>query len=198
MIEDDETPEAPESVPDIKPRFTPLVIVSMLFGFLLCLASVGAYFSYQKSRGLEAEIVLAREEIKNRGVALEDMRSQIEALSSQIRVLKEFSVARSRGNGVGKVDPDDSLPTSSPASSGAMPLAPAHANDAAKKKNGGAVKADAVPVPAQEKRAKQDAQNCELVGKSPEEQAATLKRCVSAMDDVAGTPRSGSAAEKKR
>ena len=188
MIEDDETPETPDSVPDMKPRFTPLVIVSMLFGFLLCLASVGAYFSYQKNRGLEAEIAMAREEIKKRDGALEDMRSQIGALSQQIGALKEFSVARSRGNGAGKTVPDASLPSASPA----------NAKGAIKENAAGAVRAGEAPVPAKAKQAKPDAQNCELVGKSPEEQAATLKRCVSLMDGVTEKPRSGPVGEKRR
>ena len=200
MIEDDEKPEASDSVPDIKPRFTPLVIVSMLFGFLLCLGSVGVYFSYQKNRGLEAEIVMAREEIKKRDIALDDMKAQVEALSRQIRALKEFSVARSRSNGAGKavVAPESALPSEVSAVPTPMPSSPANTKEVAKENTGSAARADAPPVPAKAKQAKPDAQNCELVGKSPAEQAATLKRCVGVMDDVAGKPRTGSAAEMRR
>ena len=36
------------------------------------------------------------------------------------------------------------------------------------------------------KKNKPEGPNCELVGKSPEEQAATLKRCVSLMDGDSG------------
>ncbi len=200
MIEDDERPEAPGSVPDPKPRFTPLVIVSMLLGFLLCLAGVGAYFSYQQSRGLAAEIVKAREEIKKKDDALEGMKAQIEALSLQISALKEFSVARSGGNGAGKAGtpPDPALPSAASAAPAPVPSLPANAKEPAGGSAGRAAKADAASAPAKEKRAKPDAQNCELVGKSPEEQAATLKRCVGAMDDVAGKSRSGSTTEKRR
>lgn len=193
MIEDNEKPETPDSVPDAKPRFTPLVIVSMLFGFLLCLGSVGAYFGYQKNRGLAVEITKAREEIKKKEVALEDMKAQVEALSRQMSALKEFSVARSRGDAAGKAAPDASFPAAAPA----VPP-PENAKAAGKENAGSALRSDATLVPAKEKRAKPDAQNCELVGKSPEEQAATLKRCVSVMDDVAEKPRPGSTAEKKR
>jgi len=199
VIEDDDKPESPDSVPDIKPRFTPLVIVSMLFGFLLCLGSVGAYFSYQKSRGLEVEIAKAREDIKKKDAALEDMKAQIEALSRQIGTLKEFSVARSRGNGAGKVVvPESALPSATSVVPAPLLSSPANAKESTKESAGSAAKTGAVLVPSKEKRAKADAQNCELVGKSPEEQAATLKRCVDLMDDVAGKSRSGAAAEKRR
>ena len=200
MIEDDERPETPGSVPDPKPRFTPLVIVSMLLGFLLCLAGVGAYFSYQQSRGLVAEIVKAREEIKKKDDALEGMKAQIEALSRQISTLKEFSVARSGGNGTGKsgAPQDPALPSAASAVPASMPSSPANAKEPAKDNAGSPAKADAASVLAKEKRAKPDAQNCDLVGKSPEEQAATLKRCVGAMDEVAGKSRTGSATEKRR
>lgn len=200
MIEDDERPEVPGSVPDLKPRFTPLVIVSMLLGFLLCLAGFGAYFSYQKSRGLAAEIVKAREEIKKKDDALESMKAQIEGLSRQISTLKEFSVARSGANGAGKAGapPEPALPLAASAVPAPMPSSPANAKEPAKDNAASAAKADAASVSAKEKRAKPDAQNCELVGKSPEEQAATLKRCVGAMDDVAGKSRTGSTTEKRR
>lgn len=198
MIKDDEEPEAAESVPEAKPRFTPLVIVSALLGFLLCLGSVGAYFSYAKSRGLSAEIVAAREEIKKKNAALADMQTQVEALSRQIGSLKEYSVARSRGNGGGKAVQDVVPPAVQPEVPASAPAKQEKPKDAVPEKVVRSARVSESPAPVQEKKPKPDVQDCDLVGKSPEAQAETLKRCVTAMDGIAETPRAGAGGGRKR
>lgn len=198
MIEDDEKPEVAESVPEAKPRFTPLVIVSALLGFLLCLGSVGAYVSYAKSRGLSAEIVAAREEIKKKNAALADMQTQVEALSRQIGSLKEYSVARSRGNGGSKAALDVAPPAVQSEVPASAPAKPEKLKDPVPEKPVRSARAGESPAPVLEKKPKPEAQDCDLVGKSPEAQAETLKRCVSVMDGIAETPRAGAGGGRKR
>ena len=208
MIEDDKKRETPDDVADdidTRPRFTLLVIVSMLSGFLLCLGSVGVYFSFQTIGRLETELVTARQEAKKKNAALEEAHAQIGALSKQISVLKEFSVARSRENETKKTaaTPDAAIPSGAPVSP--APVVPSEVKTkeiktkevtADREASFSDAKAKASLARVKEQATKSPAQNCELVGKSPEEQAATLKRCVSVMDDVAGMP--GSAPGKQR
>ncbi len=179
MIEDNEKTEVADSLPETAPRFTPLVVVSMLFGFVLCLGMVAAYLAYGKIRSLQGDIVAVREEVKKKNAALQDRQEQIEALSRQISALKEHSVARSRNNAT----PREAIPpvgSSSPATS--IVSAPGVQLPGIATKPGAGI-----AVQPRKKKAQPETENCELVGKSPEEQAATLKRCVSVMDGIAGS-----------
>ncbi len=179
MIEDNETNEVSDSLPEVAPRFTPLVVVSMLFGFVLCLGIVAAYIAYAKIRSLQAEIVALKEDAGKQGVALQDRQAQIEALSSQISALKEHAVARS-GKKAASSEKVLSVDPSSPAASGVSAPAVQLPDMATKSIRG-------VDVQPRKERVPPETENCELVGKSPEEQAATLKRCVSVMDGLAGS-----------
>lgn len=190
MIKDDEKPAAAESVPEAKSRLTPLIAVSVLLGFLLGLGGVMAYVGYEGNRALQAEVDAARADIKKKNAEIEDLQGQIEALSAQIGALKEYSVARSRNGGPAK-PPPATAPTGAEVPVGPKTAFPPSSAPSGRESPGrSATVASAVPKDA---RRKIDVQNCDLVGKSPEEQAETLKRCVSAMDSVAGARRVDSA-----
>ena len=195
MIEDDKKRETPDDVADdidTRPRFTLLVIVSMLSGFLLCLGSVGVYVSFQTIGRLETELVTARQEAKKKNAALEEAHVQIGALSRQIGVLKEFSVARSRESETKKTaaTPEAAIPSGASVfpAPGVTSEVKTKEMTAVREASSSDAKAKASLARVKEQATKPQAQNCELIGKSPEEQAATLKRCVSVMDGVAGKP----------
>lgn len=157
----------------IKPRISVVVILSILLGVLLALGSVGAYWHWQQSNALQAEMRVATAALKEKSVAVDEMKAQIEALSKQMYLLKEYSVARSSAAGESKAE------------------AATPSNAAADTKDAAVVEAPTpAPVPVKAKKPKPETQNCELVGKSAEEQAATLKRCVTLIDSPGDKARS--------
>lgn len=179
--------EVVEPAPAAKPGITVVVILSILIGVLLTVMVVGAFFYYQRSSELQSEVRSARDELKGKSVALDEMRAQIEALSRQIFALKEYSIARSSsGKASGK---EAAAP---PASGGTEPGPPAAAetSKATASPAAEASKPDTAPLPPVRKvKAKPAGQSCELAGKSAEEQAAILKRCVNLMDSSGEKPR---------
>ena len=175
-----EEPEISEEVPPVaKSRISIVVILSMLLGILLTVALAGTYFHIQQSKALQNEVLVVKAALNEKNMALEEMKTQIEALSRQMYLLKEYSVARS--SLVSEKKPENVTPSAvanAPKTSGGhenteSPAAPAP-----------------VPAPVKVKKPKPDTPNCELVGKSAEEQAATLRRCVSLMDSPGDKPRS--------
>ncbi len=172
MTDDSEEPEVSEAPLETKPRFSVVIILSILIGVLLTVGVAGAYIHLQKSHALEEEVLAAREDLKEKSVALEEMKTQIEALSRQMNALKEFSIARS-GSANEKTKKNE-VPTPAVEAAATVPSPDVQGADVV----------PAVPVPPKIKktRPKPDGQSCELVGKSPEEQAATLQRCVGVMD----------------
>lgn len=180
-IKTEET-EVIEEPPPERPRFPLVVFLSMLLGVLLTVGVIGVFLYYQKSQALQAEVVAARKELKKKNMALDEMKAQIEILSRQMHTLKEYSVARS-GQSREKEK---------------KPAAAAHVADApvqVEKASGDVEKVlePEVPIPSKNppkaKRPKPSGESCELVGKSPEEQAATLQRCVELMDGSKETRR---------
>ncbi len=171
MISDSEEPDVAEETPSGKPKLSIVVILSVLLGILLTLGVGGALFHFRESKALQAQVRAISVELENKNLALDEMKTQIEALSSQMHVLKEHSIARS-----GLASEKDSKKEST------APALDASAN--ALKSPGAKAKTGSPEVPAPPKvvKPKPAAQNCELVGKSPEDQAATLRRCVSLLD----------------
>jgi len=155
--------------PVTKPRLSIVVVLAMLLGVLLTVLLVSAYFNFQRINALQDEVSLARSALKDKSQAVEEMKAQIEALSKQMSVLKEYSVARSAADRVKKAD------NSAPVVIGDTPATVPGKDH----KN-----AQVVPTPAKTKKTNPESLNCELVGKSDEEQAATLERCVDVMEST--------------
>ncbi|MBL8416248.1 MAG: hypothetical protein JNM42_17605 [Propionivibrio sp.] len=173
-IHDDESEVIEEKAPVDGPKLTIVVILSTLLGVLLTAIVAGAFLYYQNNKALQAEVLVAKDALKEKSLALDDMKAQIEVLSRQVHMLKEYSVARSNAAGE-KVKKTES----------AAPAVLDNAAIAPKSPGAGAKDTGAppeLPIPPKAKKPQTVAQNCELVGKSPEEQAATLQRCVNLID----------------
>ena len=96
-----------------------------------------------------------------------------------MHLLKEYSIAHSSRLGDKNKKPETAAPKT-PEASPPTPAAEAGSTPAA---------SSPLPPKVRKPKPKSDAQNCELVGKSAEEQAATLQRCVGAMDGGKVKPR---------
>ena len=188
--EETETPEvAPTTT---KPRLSVIVILALLLGSVLTLLVGGAVLHFQQRSALQNEARVATEALKEKSQALGEMKVQIEALSRQMYSLKEFALARAGAEGEKKTEnalPEAPVSATTPAATSKavgnkerakLPVAPAAAP--------GPVPAPE-PAPVVAKKPAPEVQNCGLVGKSPEEQAATLQRCVMLMDLPGERPR---------
>ena len=180
---DREAPEVAEEPPPARPKLTLVVVLSMLLGILLTLILAGGFAYYRQSQAVHAELLAASDQLKEKSQALDEMKAQIEVLSKQMHLLKEYSIARSRPLG-DKNKKSEAVAAALDAAEG--PPAPPAAGAAATP----AASLSALPPKVRKPKPKPNAQNCELVGKSPDEQAATLQRCVSAMDGGKAKPRS--------
>ena len=181
MTDDSEELEIAENVPAAEPRLTIVVVLSVLLGILMTLGAVGTYFHVQESRKLQAEVRVARNELIQKSLSLDEMKSQIEALSMQMNMLKDYSVARSGNAGEKAKTKESAVPPVVDVTASNIPALAGIKGKAA---------LPVVPDPRVAKKNKPEAQNCELVGKSPDEQAATLKRCVSLLDGPSAKTRS--------
>ena len=162
MTNDRAEPEVVEEAPVVKSRLSLVVMLSMVLGVLLTVGAVGAFLHFQASKGLQAQLTAAKSELKQKNLVINEMKAQIEALSGQMYVLKEYSIARSsRAGGKDAKAAGAALKSVDDKEKSGLPEA---------------------PVQPRTKKPKSDKPNCELVGKSPEEQAATLKRCVTMID----------------
>ena len=165
--------EVVEELPAAKPKLSIVVILAMVLGALLVVGVLAVIMHVQTSKSLKSEVLALKKELKEKTVAYDDMTRQIEALSGQIELLKENAIARSSGaGGRGGATGVASGPQAANA-----PL------EAGKQAEGQEKAAQEEPAPPPRvKKPKSDKPNCELVGKSKEEQEETLKRCVSLID----------------
>ena len=168
--EPDISPAAP---PGVKPRLSIVVVLAMLLGVVLTVLMVSAYFNYQRINALQDEVRVTRSALKDKSHAVEEMQTQIGALSKQMSLLKEYSIARSVANRTTKAD-------------GAAPVVISETPAARSGKDRKEV--PTVPTPEKTKKPKSDPLNCDLVGKSADEQAATLDRCAAAKDSAGEKP----------
>lgn len=187
MLEDKEDSEKDSAVSEektlVEKEFMIVVFLSVLLGVLLTVIAVGGLLYYQKSKALHQEMLVAKNELKEKNLALDEMKAQIEALSRQLYALREYSIARSgsasarNAKAAVAVPPleiskdilalpegksPEGIPTPAVAPPPEVPKAPK------------------VVIPP--KQTRPQGQSCDLVGKSGEEQAAILKRCVGVMD----------------
>ncbi|MEI7430644.1 MAG: hypothetical protein WCL27_09325 [Betaproteobacteria bacterium] len=190
MENDSETPEVIEETTVTKSKFPVVIVLSVLLGIAVLVVAIGGVLFYQRSKALHAEVNAVKKEMKEKYSAYVELQKQVEALSQQMNVLKEYSIARSGGESKAleaqSAAVAESVPPGLKPVPENLPAIPAKANAAALKSNQVAAVAPApeiVPPQAQKVvRQKPEGQSCELVGKSAEEQAATLKRCVGLMD----------------
>ena len=144
-------------VPVSQPKLTMVAILAVLVGILLAIIAVVAWQHSQQRAAFDAEVLTLKDALKKKTAALADQQAQNASLAKQLKILKEYSVARSTENG--------------------------------EKASAATVSADGEPKPkaapkthVSAKVKKPTPQDCELVGKTPEQQAATLQRCVDLID----------------
>ncbi len=176
MTNDTTEPDAVESAPAAKPKLPLVVTLAMVLGAML-MAGVGAVvFHVQSGNALRAEVAALKKELKEKDLAHEETKAQVEALSRQIELLKDNAIARS-SNAKEREAGDSS------ASGGQQSGAAADVVAKGASADGKPVADEAEPAPPpRTKKPKSDKPNCELVGKTKEEQEETLKRCVSLID----------------
>jgi hypothetical protein len=167
MARESKEEEPVEAPPEIKPKLTLVVLLSALIGIFLTLLTVGAIYHFQSGKAVENELAVSKEEVRRKTLMLTEAQEQVTALSKQVHALREFSIARASGAA------EEAIVAGKQPTPAATP-APASPDSEALKK-------EAAPPPVV-KKAKPAGLDCQLVGKSAEEQMATLQRCTKAMD----------------
>ncbi len=175
-----------EETPKGRSGILPVLVLSVLLGIVVIAGVVGAVIAYQSAKASRAELLAMKKEIVSiremsepkenspaLDAALKDMKHQIETLSGQIKVLMASVSEHS----------SPEVPTAKSAAIGDKTSESASSNTVGQvpqvKESSSAVQ---VSTKAEAASKKPDVRNCDLIGKSPEEQAATLKRCVSLID----------------
>ena len=186
MTTDGNEAQVVEDVPKSRSGVLPLIILSVLLGIVIIAGVVGAVLSYQSAKASRAELLAMKKEVEaikemtapkensaSLEAALKDMKHQIETLSAQINVLMA-SVSE-------HASPE--APTAKSEAGGGKTAAPTSSETAGQAQQGKKQSSES-PASAKSESApkKPDVRNCDLIGKSPEEQAATLERCVSLID----------------
>lgn len=165
-----------------KPQLKPVVILSVLLGVLLAFVIAGGIYHVRSGKALKAELAASKDELKHKTQLLAEQQEQIIGLSRQMHALREFSVTKANEAAAAATSTaaapataaSSEPPAAAPAGSPPETVAP----EATKAKPVRApVARKAAPPPSQP-----PSQNCQLIGKSPEEQSATLQRCMQSMD----------------
>lgn len=167
MTRESSDEEAVDTSAEKKPRLTLVVILSIVIGALLMFSIGSTVLGMQSRKALEAQLTASKNDLKSKTQLLAEAQEQIAGLSQQVHALRDFSVAKASA-----VAATTAGETPAPAPGSSPSTAPAEEEKG---------KAKPASVPAA-KKAKMAGQDCQLVGKSQEEQAATLKRCMQALD----------------
>lgn len=171
MTNNTAAPEVVEAAPIVKSRLSLVVMLSIVLGVLLTLGGTGAFFHLQASKVLQAKVLAAKIELKKNNLAIDEIKVLVESLSAQIHELKEQEIARSSRASEKDAEAESEMPAVDAATSVLKSV------DGKEKP-----RTAEVLIPPRTKKPKSNKPNCDLVGKSPEEQAETLKRCVTLMD----------------
>ncbi len=175
-----------------KPAFPlALVVGAACVGLLLFGGLLGIFVYLQQTKAAKADVVVLRNELKKRTAAVDELKAQIETLTVQVEKMKEDTerraaeesarAAEAKAAEALAVPPEVATP---PVKAGAAPKTAKERKPAPSVEKAAASAPASSPV-AKGRKSASEAQNCELVGKSAEEQAATLKRCVSLIDPPA-------------
>lgn len=170
MSDEGDTSENVEPAPSGKSGALLVIVLSVLLGVSAITGIGSSVFYYRSAKSVTAELAAMKKEVAELkalaqqpkpdkddpalDLALKDMKKQIESLSAQIGVLMTSIADRAASEGTAAEQP-----TQKKASSGTHEV---HKTEASPKKI--------------------EVKSCNLIGKSPEEQAAILKHCVSLID----------------
>ena len=179
MAHEEEKQESGEETAGAKPRFhlskfaLVVAVPSVVLGIVLLSLVAGGVYCLRKTGALQAEVTHLKKDLKERARVEDELREQIETLKT--------SLAAHAGADGGK----EKKPLTEEA---VREIAKEVASQVAKEVASKDVRAgatDAKPeaaIPPKGKRPGGDGFSCDITGKSPEEQASILKRCVGVMD----------------
>ena len=171
-LQREEIEVAPLVVPASKLKLTMVIVLAMLLGILSAVIAGGVWLHYQQRAAWDDEVLTLKDALKKKSIALDEMQAQNATLAKQLWMLKGYSIASSTAASEKAVNAE-SVATA-PAAIEPKPTA-----------KGGAK----APVSPKAKTANAPPQDCELVGKTAEQQAATLQRCVGQIDAPSVKPR---------
>ena len=189
MADEDQSKEVAEESEGGKSRFhmskfALLVgLPSVVIGIVVLSLVAGGVYCLKKTSALQSEVTALKKDIKERTRSQDDLREQIDVLKRDVlalsskREMSEETVRAVSREVAGQV---------------AKEIAGEAAKEAAKEatkeilaREMKSLVGEGKPEPAippKTKRPGGDGFSCDITGKSPEEQAAILKRCVGAMD----------------
>lgn len=170
MSDEVEASESVEVAPKGKPLALLVLVLSVLLGIAVIAGIGSSVFYFRGAKSVSAELAAMKKEVAELkalaqqpkpekdapalDAALNDMKKQIESLSAQIGVLMTSIAERAASEGA--------------------------AAEQLVQKNGASATPEVRKAEASPK--KMEVKNCNLIGKSPEEQAAILKHCVNLID----------------
>lgn len=173
-------------------------------GLLVLILIGGEIYAVVKTRALQSELTTVRKELKERGRVAGEQQAQLTALSQQVEAMKTELAAKA-AESAAKEEAAKAAAEAKAAETLAKPAAPPAKSTAPSAPHKASATVEKAPVaaagePARNEAAKVDAAkaeapkaaaakakaaeafSCDLTGKSPEEQAMILKRCVRVMD----------------
>ena len=166
--------EVVKDVPASQPKLTVVVILAMLLGSLVTLIAAGAGLHYQQRAAWDAEVMALNDALQEKDRELKEMHAQNALLAKHLKVLKGYSIASSSASSEKAVKTE------------AAATPPVDSVPVVAEKNPGASRARVQPGA---KRTKAETQDCELAGKTPEQQAVALQRCVGLAERPGAKPR---------
>ena len=180
-----------------KRKLTPVLMLGVALGLLVIMMIGGTIYHFQSVSAVKAELAAARKEVGREAKTLAKAEEQVAALTRQIPPLKELVAVRTKELAAETLEKeaqqalvkaaqqalaDYKLVAGKPATAPAiLPAARAAAPAPTAEKTGKDVPPAPTPNPA-EKKGTLVRLDCQIAGKSPEEQMETLKRCTQAMD----------------
>lgn len=169
-------------------KLTLVAILAALLGVSLTLLVAGVWLHYQQRAAWLAQVQTLSETVRQNDVALAELRAQNATLAKHLKLLKEYSIARSTSErAAAAADAARSTP-SAPSVNSANAMSSVNSVNSAGDAAAGAPSA-APRASATGKARKAKAPDCELAGKTPEQQAATLRRCVQQYETPAAKAR---------
>ena len=185
-------------------RMSKLPLIALVCGALALLIAVGGLVFVQMGKAGHDEVKALRSELKKRDASLTEMHNRIETLIGEVAKLTEAEAQRAEAavqaeKAAAEAAEAEARKAAEAAEAAAKAAAEKESKEKGKAKPGAAVppaspaapaapvpkSGAAQPVPVATAPVKSGGQGCDLVGKSPEEQAAILKRCVSLIDPPA-------------
>lgn len=178
-----------------------LPLIALVCGALALLVAVGGLVFVQMGKAGHDEVKALRSELKKRDASLTEMHNRIDTLVGEVAKLTEAEAQRVEAvaqaeKAAAEAAEAEARKAAEAAEAAAKAAAEKESKEKGKAKPGAAVppaapaapapkSGAAQPVPVAAAPVKSGGQGCDLVGKSPEEQAAILKRCVSLLDPPA-------------